>query len=98
MNRRSLIVLGLILVSVLAVAETKLTATGPYCWAGNDDSGKAIFVPCHQNQQYGIADINLDVDTLSGLKIHIGTETITVSREQVLKALAGWREENRAKP
>jgi hypothetical protein len=70
------------LVAAIAVAETKDAAIGPYCWAGTDDNGKAVFIPCHRSGQLGIKDLDIDLASLSKLRIHIGDETITVSREQ----------------
>jgi hypothetical protein len=84
-------------ISIVALAQTNSRA-GPFCWAGKDDHGTDVFVPCRPKERYGIVDLNLDMDTLAGLRIHNGSETIRVSREQLLAALADWRELNRAKP
>jgi hypothetical protein len=98
MKRRLLLALGTMLISAIAMAETKNSTIGPYCWAGTDENGKARFIPCHPEERHGTTDVDLDLAALSRLRIHIGEETITVSREQVLKALADWRAETRAKP
>jgi hypothetical protein len=98
MKRRLSIACGALLLSAIATAETKEAAVGPYCWAGTDDNGKAVFIPCHRSERHGIKDADLDLASLSRLRIHISAETITVSPEQLSKALAGWREENRTKP
>lgn len=98
MHGRLLIAVCGLLTLTTVIAETKDSAVGPSCWAGTNDGGRAIFIPCHPSAQHGITDLDLDLATLSKLRIHIGEETITVSREQVLKALADWQAENRAKP
>jgi hypothetical protein len=97
MERRLLLVLGAMLMSAIAVAETKNTATGPYCWAGGDENGKARFIPCHPEERPSVKDVDLDLAALSKLRIHIDNETITVSREQLLKALPEWRAAPRAR-
>ena len=98
MKRRFLIVCCIAAMSAAALAETS-AQMGPFCWAGKDDHGKDIFVPCHSTkEQHGIVDVALNIDTLAGLRINTGSETIMVSREQALKALEEWRAENHAKP
>jgi len=69
--------------------------SGPFCWAGKTDDGQEKFIPCHPRT--GETTVRLDA-SFERLRIIIGLRTITVSREQVLKALEGWEAESRAKP
>ena len=96
-GRLSIAVGGLLMLTTL-IAEKKDPPVGPYCWAGADDGGNAVFIPCHQSPTRQITEVDLDLASLSKLRIHTGGEIITVSREQILKALAEWRGAGRANP
>jgi hypothetical protein len=72
------------------------TESGPFCWAGIGEDGRDRYIPCHHHAQEVI--LYLDESSFGSLRLVLGSRTVIASREQVLKALANWELENRAKP
>jgi hypothetical protein len=88
------------LLALLAIATSKAgadTQKGPFCWAGKDADGHDKFISCHPDKKRKLSSVEIDTDAFGGLVVRTEQETVTVSREQFLAALDGWRTENRAK-
>jgi hypothetical protein len=79
-------------------APLKLSNYGIHHHMSRKYQGQAIFASCHPREQHDTKDLDLDLATLSRSKIHVGEETVTVSRDQISEALAGWRAANQARP
>jgi hypothetical protein len=84
-----------LLACLAAPASASEVEVGPFCWAGRDSNGQDKFIPCHPRQETTLV---LDPTSFGGLRIIFGSHKISVSREQLLKALEGWEAESRAKP
>ena len=83
---------------VSGVSFASEEAQGPFCWAGQDEHGSEKFIPCHRTMPPNLPILDLDAAP-EGVKVCGSGQCLTVSREQFLVALEGWRKaEKHAKP